>query len=197
MHLRRASLEPVANSIFFLLDTESLGELEMLLGKEGRDRRIVWDLKDLTLVDREVVSFLRRSEADGIQLKNCPAHIRAWLDGKRREWLRERVQLASNLYRGRHLDPRWGPARRRDSGNRAPRCSDVVHCLPRSAQRVSVNPLSRCPARANGRNVGISHGWRKDAVAIPTNLRILLLRSASYILRGFCMLRASDQRRMQ
>jgi hypothetical protein len=46
----------------------------MLPSKEGRDRRIVWDLKDLTLVDREVVSFLRRSEADGIQLKMPGTH---------------------------------------------------------------------------------------------------------------------------
>jgi len=42
------------------------------------------DLKDLTLVDQDVVSFLARCEADSIQLKNCPAYIRGWITGERR-----------------------------------------------------------------------------------------------------------------
>jgi hypothetical protein len=43
---------------------------------------IVLDLKDLTLVDQEAVSFLERCEADRIQLKNCPAYIREWIHGR-------------------------------------------------------------------------------------------------------------------
>jgi|HubBroStandDraft_6_1064221.scaffolds.fasta_scaffold1968710_1 hypothetical protein len=39
-------------------------------------RQIVLDLKDLTLVDRDVVSFLKSCEADTIKLKNCPAYVR-------------------------------------------------------------------------------------------------------------------------
>jgi hypothetical protein len=38
------------------------------------------DLKDLTLVDQDVVSFLRSCEAGGIQLRNCPAYIREWIN---------------------------------------------------------------------------------------------------------------------
>jgi hypothetical protein len=41
-------------------------------------------LKDLRLVDQDVVSFLRRCEANSIQLKNCPAYIREWITGERR-----------------------------------------------------------------------------------------------------------------
>jgi len=40
---------------------------------------IVLDLEDLTLVDQDVVSFFRRCEADGIELKNCPAYIGEWI----------------------------------------------------------------------------------------------------------------------
>jgi hypothetical protein len=65
------------------MDTENLAELETLVAPEAEDRRIVLDLRDLTLVDQEAVSFLKRCEADGIQLKNCPAYIREWIT---REW---------------------------------------------------------------------------------------------------------------
>jgi anti-anti-sigma regulatory factor len=61
------------------MGTENLGELETLLSAEASGRRIVLDLKDLTLVDQDAVSFLRRCEADSITLKNCPAYIRRWI----------------------------------------------------------------------------------------------------------------------
>jgi anti-anti-sigma regulatory factor len=61
------------------LDGESVGELETLISAETGDRHIVLDLKDLTLVDQDIVSFLKRCEADNITLKNCPAYIREWI----------------------------------------------------------------------------------------------------------------------
>jgi anti-anti-sigma regulatory factor len=60
---------------------ENVGELKALISVEPSGRRIVVDLKDLTLVDQDVVSFLRQCEADGIQLKNCPPYIRKWITG--------------------------------------------------------------------------------------------------------------------
>lgn len=66
------------------MDAENVGEMETLLSKEASDGIIVLELKDLRLVDQDVVSFLRRSEAGGIQLKNCPAYIREWINGERR-----------------------------------------------------------------------------------------------------------------
>jgi len=61
------------------MDTENMGELETLVGKEADGSRIVLDLRDLTLVDQDAVSFLKRCEADNITLKNCPAYIREWI----------------------------------------------------------------------------------------------------------------------
>jgi len=66
------------------MDAENLDQLETLLRKESSDSRTVLDLKDLTLVDQDVVSFLRGCEAHGIQLRNCPAYIRAWINGEQR-----------------------------------------------------------------------------------------------------------------
>jgi anti-anti-sigma regulatory factor len=61
------------------LDAENLAELEKLMTSEANGRRIVLDLGDLTLVDQNAVSFLKRCEAHNITLKNCPAYIREWI----------------------------------------------------------------------------------------------------------------------
>jgi hypothetical protein len=41
---------------------------------------IILDLRDLRLADRDAVRFLRACEADGMQIENCPAYIREWMD---------------------------------------------------------------------------------------------------------------------
>ena len=66
------------------MSTEDVAELKTLFGSEQKGRRIVLDLKDLTLVDRDAVSFLERCEADSFKLRNCPPYIREWITRERR-----------------------------------------------------------------------------------------------------------------
>jgi hypothetical protein len=66
------------------MGAENLGELEKLISAEADGRRIILDLKDLKLVDQDAVNFLRRCEAESLQLRNCPAYIRKWIAGERR-----------------------------------------------------------------------------------------------------------------
>jgi len=61
------------------IETENMAELEVLLSAEASGRHVVLDLSDLTLVDQGFVSFLKQSEADGIELKDCPAYVREWM----------------------------------------------------------------------------------------------------------------------
>ncbi len=61
------------------MSAENIGELETLFRAEASGRRILLDLKDLTLVDQDIVSFLKRSVTNGIKLENCPAYIRQWM----------------------------------------------------------------------------------------------------------------------
>jgi anti-anti-sigma regulatory factor len=63
------------------MGAENVGELERLFSAEAGSRRTVLDLKDLTLVDQDAVSFLRRCEGDSLKLRNCPAYIRKWIRG--------------------------------------------------------------------------------------------------------------------
>jgi anti-anti-sigma regulatory factor len=65
------------------LDAENLDELKVLVNSEASGRRITLDLKELTLVDQDTVSFLVSCEAENIQLKNCPAYIREWITRER------------------------------------------------------------------------------------------------------------------
>jgi hypothetical protein len=58
---------------------ENLDELTKLFSAEATDSRIVLNLKELTLVDEDAVILLKRCEADGLTLKNCPAYIREWI----------------------------------------------------------------------------------------------------------------------
>ena len=41
---------------------------------------IVVDLKDVSMVDREVMRFLARCETDGVKLENCARYIREWME---------------------------------------------------------------------------------------------------------------------
>jgi anti-anti-sigma regulatory factor len=63
------------------LEADNVDELRQLLAAEPPGRSIVLDLKDLVLVDREAVGFLRRCEGQGIVLRNCPPYIRGWMAG--------------------------------------------------------------------------------------------------------------------
>jgi len=48
------------------------------------------DLAEVGLVDRDAVNLLVLSEGRGIELRNCPAYIREWVD-------RERAQTPRTL----------------------------------------------------------------------------------------------------
>ncbi len=66
------------------MDMENLAELRALFSSEGKERRIVLNLVELTLVDQDAVRFLEGCEADGIELRNCPTYIREWITRERR-----------------------------------------------------------------------------------------------------------------
>ncbi len=84
LKIQRSSNGQLVIKLSGRMDAENIGELETLVRKEADDRRIVLDLRDLTLVDQDAVNFLKRCEEDNITLKNCPAYIREWITRGRR-----------------------------------------------------------------------------------------------------------------
>lgn len=85
LKIRRTANGEVVFTLSGRMNTADVVELKTLFGSEEQGRHIVLDLKDLTLVDRDAVSFLQRCEADSFQLKNCPAYIREWITRERHE----------------------------------------------------------------------------------------------------------------
>ena len=80
LRITRAASGEVVFKLSGRMEAENISELEALFSEEANGRRILLDLSDLTLVDHAVVSFLKRSEAGGIKLNNCPAYVREWMN---------------------------------------------------------------------------------------------------------------------
>jgi anti-anti-sigma regulatory factor len=85
LKIQRSTNGEVVFTMSGQMDAESIIELETLVNAETNGRRIVLDLKDLTLANDDAVTFLGRCEATSITLKNCPAYVREWITAKRRE----------------------------------------------------------------------------------------------------------------
>ncbi len=83
LKIQRSSNGQVIFTLSGRMNAEHVAEMEALFRSEAGTRKIVLDLKDLTLADRDAVRFLERCEADGIKLKNCPAYIREWITRER------------------------------------------------------------------------------------------------------------------
>ena len=64
------------------IDKDSIAELEALIAVEEKDRRIILDLKDMTLTGQDGISFLARCETAGIALLNCDPYVREWITGQ-------------------------------------------------------------------------------------------------------------------
>ena len=62
------------------IEAEDIKQLQQLVASEAPGKLLVLNLKDVTLVNQDAITFLARSEADGIKLENCPAYIRQWIE---------------------------------------------------------------------------------------------------------------------
>ncbi len=84
LKITRAENGDVVIKLSGRMNAENIGELEALVSEGATGRRIVLDLRDLTLVDQDAISFLKHCEEDNITLKNCPAYIREWITRARK-----------------------------------------------------------------------------------------------------------------
>jgi hypothetical protein len=61
------------------MKAEHVAEIQRLCELEANGQKVVMDLKEVTLVDRDAVMFLASCEVDGTKLTNCPPYIREWI----------------------------------------------------------------------------------------------------------------------
>jgi hypothetical protein len=62
------------------IEKDAIAELRRLFECQGDYCDIVLDLKDVSVIDRDVMHFFVRCEADGVNLENCPAYVREWME---------------------------------------------------------------------------------------------------------------------
>jgi Fe-S cluster assembly iron-binding protein IscA len=84
LRIQRSANGEVVFTLSGQMDEEPIAELETLINSEANGRRIVFDLKDLTLVNEDAITFLERCESNSITLENCPPYIREWITRQRR-----------------------------------------------------------------------------------------------------------------
>ena len=83
LRIQRSSNGEVVYTLAGQMDQQDIAELETLIRSEANGRRIVLDVKDLTLVGRDAISFLGRCEEGSIILRNCAVYVREWITRSR------------------------------------------------------------------------------------------------------------------
>jgi anti-anti-sigma regulatory factor len=83
LRIQREANGQVVLRISGRLDGKNLAELKELIQSEESGRRVVLDLRELTLVDHEAVRFLEQCNSNGIELQNCAPYISEWMERQR------------------------------------------------------------------------------------------------------------------
>jgi anti-anti-sigma regulatory factor len=83
LRIRRKANGDVVLALSGRIDNENIAELGTLIGAEGKDSRIILDLKDVTLTGQDGINFLAQCETAGIVLVNCDPYVREWVTRQR------------------------------------------------------------------------------------------------------------------
>ena len=83
LRIQREANGEVVLRISGRLGGENLAELKKLIESDEPDRRILLDLRELTLVDQEAVRFLEHCDSNSIELQNCAPYISEWIERQR------------------------------------------------------------------------------------------------------------------
>ena len=62
------------------IEKQAIAELRRLFELQTDYRDTVLDLRAVGVIDRDVMHFFARCEADGVKLENCAPYIREWME---------------------------------------------------------------------------------------------------------------------
>jgi hypothetical protein len=66
------------------MQKEDIEQFQQLLIVESPGQELIFNLRDVTLVNQDAVTFLAHCEGNGIKLESCPLYIRNWIDHEKR-----------------------------------------------------------------------------------------------------------------
>ena len=92
LRIERSANGQVVFTLSGRMQTEDIEQVRQLLVVEAPGQRLMFDLRDVMLVNQDAVTFLADCETKGIKLKSCPLHVRNWIDQERRRDKRRQRQ---------------------------------------------------------------------------------------------------------
>ena len=92
LRIERSTNGQVVFTLSGRIQTEDIEQFQQLLVVETSGQPVMFDLRDVTLVNQAAVTFLADCEAKGIKLESCPLHIRNWINQEKRRNKRRQRQ---------------------------------------------------------------------------------------------------------
>lgn len=83
MTLRIDRLSTEHGLVLYISGQIATGDLEVIRTALNPPRVVALELGEVELVNRDAVKLLAQAEAEGIELRNCPAYIRTWITMER------------------------------------------------------------------------------------------------------------------
>lgn len=84
LRIERSANGQVVFTLSGRMQTDDIDQVEKLLVVETPGQPVMFDLRDVTLVNQDAVTFLADCEVKGVKLESCPLHIRNWIDQEKR-----------------------------------------------------------------------------------------------------------------
>jgi len=92
LRIERSANGQVVFTLSGRMQTDDIDQVQQLLIVETPGQQLMFDLRDVTLVNQDAVTFLADCEAKGIKLESCPLHIRNWINQEKRRNKRRQRQ---------------------------------------------------------------------------------------------------------
>jgi len=92
LRIERSANGQVVFTLSGRMQTDDIEQVQQLLIVETPGQQLMFDLRDVTLVNQDAVTFLADCEAKGIKLESCPLHIRNWINQEKRRNKRRQRQ---------------------------------------------------------------------------------------------------------
>jgi hypothetical protein len=90
LRIERSANGQIVFALIGRIQTEDIEQLHRLLSGETSGQPVTFDLRDVTLVNQDAVTFFVGCEARGIKIENCPLYVRNWIDQAKRRVDRRR-----------------------------------------------------------------------------------------------------------
>jgi hypothetical protein len=92
LRIERSGNGEVVFTLSGRMQAADIEQFQQLLIAEAPRQSVTFDLRDVTLVNQDAVTFLAHCEGNGITLERCPLHVRNWIDQEKRRNRRRQSQ---------------------------------------------------------------------------------------------------------